>query len=130
MSTLVTYAPSCSPGTLTSSVGNAPAGTVFGWRLMCACAVAGRITAAAASNDAIFLLLMVCDSSSWALATAQPGSSDRDLHRSAELFEFGDAVGDRDLPSAARTQHGRAEDVVAGAGHVGPERQRPDCLRR
>ena len=37
----MTWAPSCSPGTRTSSVANAPAGIVLGCRLMCACA-AGR----------------------------------------------------------------------------------------
>src|SRR5277367_3124188 len=121
MSTFLTYAPSCSPGTRTSSVANAPAGIVLGCRLMCASAPAGAISAPASSSSAS---LLACDMFVFLLVD----SLDRDANRAAVLFEFGDAVDDFDLPRAAGAEHGGAEDVVAGPGGMHGERQRADAL--
>src|SRR6185312_7946556 len=123
MSTFLTYAPSCSPGTRTSSVANAPAGTVFGCRLTCPCAPAGATSAAAPAAAAAICLILIL------FLPPRCRSSDRDLDRAVALFELRDAVPDFDLPRPGRAEDGRVEDVVAGARERRAQRQRPDVLR-
>src|SRR5579884_2422707 len=107
MSTRVTCAPACSPGTRTSSVAKAPAGTASGWMLMCASAAAAGASANSTSASAAVSLRVIV---SFLLVVSADGHADPHV----ELLEFGDAQGERQAPLAGGREHGAGGDPVAG----------------